>query len=353
MVRRGHDRTARRRVSPPVLLVLLAALAAAGGARAGEIMRLYGDENVGTAGAQFLRIPVGARAVALGQAYTACAVDGAAPFWNPAGLMRTPGRRNLFFAHDAYAADIDLEYAAYHWRGQNFAFGLSAGMLLSGEIPRTTELHQEGTGQTFTANQYVLGLSAARAMTDRFSFGGTVKYFQENLDEFTTRGALFDIGILYYVGVGDLRVAFAVRNIGGDLRPGGTPPALGPGYTPPAEFQSYAAPTSGSFGAAYTWRLGERTSLLTSADFHHPTDYSESFRTGLELTLDRRLALRGGYETNRDQGGLAAGFGVLLARDRWRIRLDYALRDMGRFGTVHQLSVDLSPLWRPHREERP
>jgi len=293
-----------------------------------------------------LRVPVGARAVALGQAYTACATDGSAPFWNPAGLMRAPGRRNLFFAHDDYAAGIDLEYAAYHWHGQNFAYGLSAGMLVSGDIPRTTELHQEGTGQTFTANQYVLGFSVARAMTDRFSFGGTVKYFQENLDEFTTRGALFDVGILYFVGVGDLRVGFTVHDIGPDLKPGGTPPELGNGYEPPAEFQSYAAPTAGSFGMAYTWRLGEHTDLLTTTDFHHPTDYSESFRLGMELELNRRLALRGGYETNRDQGGLAAGFGVRLARDLWDIRVDYALRDMGDFGTVHQISLDLSPLWR-------
>ncbi len=339
-------RQVRPGAAAAVLALLLVSLLAPVVVAAGEIMRLYGDENVGTAGAQFLRVPVGARAVALGQAYTACATDGSAPFWNPAGLMRTPGRRNLFFAHNDYAADIDLEYAAYHWHGQNFGYGIFAGMLLSGDIPRTTELYQEGTGQTFEANQYVLGFSLARAMTDRFSFGGSIKYFQENLDEFTTRGALFDLGILYFVGVGDLRVGFAVRNIGADLRPGGTPPELGPGYVPPTEFQSYAAPTSGSFGVAYTWRLGGRTALLTTADFHHPTDFSESFRLGAELQLDRRLDLRGGYETNRDEGGLAAGFGVRLARDRWDIRLDYALRDMGHFGTVHQLSLDLSPLWR-------
>ena len=115
--------------------------------RAGDTIRLYGEENVGTASAQFLRLPVGARAVSLGQAYSALAIDGSAIYWNPAGLMRTPGRTNYFASHAAWTADIDLDYAAYHRRGQNFAYGLMFGSLRSGDILRTDELHQEGTGQ--------------------------------------------------------------------------------------------------------------------------------------------------------------------------------------------------------------
>jgi hypothetical protein len=323
-------------------MLLLSALA--GSARAGDVLEFYGDENVGTAGAQFLRLPVGARAVGLGRAYVACAVDGPAAFWNPAGLMRTPGLSNLFFSHVAYAADIDLEYASCSWRRQNFGFALSGSMLRSGEIPRTDEFHQEGTGDTFNANQFVLSASVAKAMTDRFSLGGTAKIYQENLDEFEVRGLLMDLGVLYYTGLGDMRVGFAVRNFGPDLRPGGRPPPLGPGYATPLEFQSFQAPTSGSFGLAYTWRLGSATTLLTTSDFHHPTDASESFRAGAELGLAERLLLRGGFETNRVEGGLGAGFGVNLARDQWRIRLDYAVSDMGAFGTIHHLSIDLSPL---------
>jgi len=347
MVSRGRS---RRRTGRALLAALLcAALWAPGAARAGSILGLYGGENVGTAGAQFLRIPVGARAVALGRSYVANAYDGVAAFWNPAAIMRTESRRTLFFGHTEYAVDIDLEFASYHWHRQNFGFGLSAGMLRSGEIPRTDEFHQEGTGHTFRADQYQLGFSLARAMTDRFSFGLTGRYYQENLDEFTVRSFLVDLGVLYFVGVGDLRVGFAVRNFGPEMRPDGTPPPIGPGYTASSEFQSFSAPTSGSFGVAYTWRLSRRIDLLTTADFHHPTDYSESFRTGLELGLAERLYLRSGFETNRDEGGLAAGFGVKLARDGWDVRLDYAVNDMGAFGTIHHISLDLAPLHRPRR----
>jgi hypothetical protein len=319
---------------------------AASPVRAGDTIQLYGEENVGTASAQFLRIPVGARAVALGQAYSSLATDGSGIFWNPAGLMRTPGRTNYFASHAAWAADIDLSYAAYHRRGQNFAYGLMFGALQSGDIPRTDELHQEGTGQYFNANQFFVGASLARAMSDRFSLGLTVKYFQENLDEFQTKAVLLDLGILYYVGVGDLRVGFTVRNFGGDIHPEGTPPPAPDGYVASTEFQSFPVPTLGAFGASKSWELSPKMVLLTAADFNHPSDYSESFRLGGEFGIWNQLFLRAGYETNRPEGGLSAGFGLQAERHQLLIRIDYAYSDMGAFGVVHHFSLDLSPLWR-------
>ena len=339
------------------LAMLMAAgvlLGSAAPAAASDLLRLFGEENAGTSSAQFLRIPVGARAVAMGQAYSALATDGSAIFWNPAGLMRTPGRQNYFVSHSAWAADIDVDYAAFHRRGQNYAHGIMFGALRSGDILRTDELHQEGTGQYFNANQFFAGASLARAMTDRFSLGATVKFFQENLDQYQTKALLADLGILYYVGVSDLRVGFTVRNFGSDIRPGGTPPSAPDGYVPAPEFQRFPAPTVGAFGAARTWTLARQVTLLTAADFNHPSDYSESFRLGGELGLRRQFYLRGGYETNRPEGGLAAGFGLQLERKQLLIRVDYAYSDMGSFGIVHHLSVDVSPLWRrPPADGRP
>ncbi|NCQ34453.1 UPF0164 family protein [bacterium] len=326
------------------LLALLALLVRCGTAQAGDILRLYGEENVGTAGGQFLRIPVGARGVALGKAFVAAGTDGSALFWNPAGIMRTPGRVNYFASHVAYTADIDIDYVSVHHRRQNFGFGLVMGMLRSGDILRTDEYHQEGTGTYFNANQFFLGGTLARAMTDRFSIGGTVKYYQENLDEYQMKSVLADLGILYIVGWKDMRIGFAVRNFGSDLKPSGTPPVLPDGYQASADFQSFPAPTVGSFGVANTWTLGRDVDLMTSADFNHPSDFKESFRFGGELGLRRMLFLRTGFETSRQEGGFAAGFGLKLERKQFRIRVDYAFSDMGSFGTIHYISVDLSPL---------
>jgi hypothetical protein len=136
-----------------------------------------------------------------------------------------------------------------------------------------------------------------------------------------------------------------VHNFGADLRPGGTPPRLPDGYQQTSEFQSFPAPTAGSFGVANTLALGRKLDLLLAADFNHPSDYSESFRLGGELGLDQRFFLRAGFETNRDEGGLAAGCGVKTGGDGFDLRVDYALRDMGSFGTMHYVSIDVSPLF--------
>jgi len=327
------------------VMTTLLCLVLAGPALAGELLRLYGEENVGTASGQFLRIPVGARGVAMGKAYVSCATDGAAVFWNPAGIMRTPGRTNYFVSHSVYAADIDLDYLSWHHRKQSYGFGLTLGSLRSGDILRTDEFHQEGTGTYFNANQFFIGASLARAMTDRFSLGMTVKYFQENLDEFQTKAVLADLGILYFVGLGDMRIGFSVRNFGGDLKPSGTPPPLADGSTPNSDFQGFPAPTVGSFGASKTWQLARKLSLLTSADFNHPSDFMERFRFGGELGVNQILFVRAGYETSRQEGGFAAGFGLQLKRKQFLVRVDYAYSDQGSFGTIHHISVDLSPLY--------
>lgn len=138
-------------------------------------------------------------------------------------------------------------------------------------------------------------------------------------------------------------MGFAVKNFGSDLQPGGQPPARG-GYAAQSEFQSFPAPTEGSFGVAYTWGLTRELSLLTTADFCHPSDYRESFRLGSELGLGRLLHLRGGYETGRYEGGLTAGFGLKIARKQFQWSIDYGFSDLGGFGSLHFVSVEFSPL---------
>lgn len=327
-------------------LTILASVAGPTSAHGGSIIRLFGEENVGTTSGLFLRIPVGARAVAMGKAYSALADDASAPYWNPAGVVRTPGLRNFYASHVEYTAGIDLDYFAAHRRGQNYGMGVMFGALRSGDILRTDEYHPNGTGSTFNANQMFVGFTLARAMTDRFSIGGTVKYFQENLDQFQIQSVLTDLGIFYYLGWGDTRVGFSVRNFGNDMKPGGSPSDLSQASSLITDFQSFPAPTVGAFGAARTWALGKEVNLVTAMDFSHPSDYQEAFCFGTELALRDMIFLRGGFETSRDEGGMSGGFGLKTTRHGFLLRVDYAYNDLGTFGGIHYVSVDLSPLFR-------
>ncbi len=48
----------------------------------------FNKEAIGTTSADFLNLPIGARAAAMGGAYTAISEDASGIFWNPAGLVQ-------------------------------------------------------------------------------------------------------------------------------------------------------------------------------------------------------------------------------------------------------------------------
>src|ERR1051326_475008 len=68
--------------------------------------------SVGTEGASFLDIPVGAGPAALGSAYTALANDAYAPVWNPAGLGMLSGNE-LAGQHTSYLESMHYEFLSF------------------------------------------------------------------------------------------------------------------------------------------------------------------------------------------------------------------------------------------------
>src|SRR5580704_17462652 len=66
----------------------------------------------GTTAAEFLQLGVGARALTMGQAYTAVADDATAVYWNPAGMTQIENR-SATVMHTAYIASSFFDYGAY------------------------------------------------------------------------------------------------------------------------------------------------------------------------------------------------------------------------------------------------
>ena len=317
-------------------LLLAAALAVPAPATAGELISFFGGERAGTSGGQFLRVPADARGIAMGGGMTAAVEGGSAPFWNPAGMVTVRGSGRLFLSHTEYAADIDIEHLAYVHRIGAWRVGLSAAVLRSGDILRTTEFHPSGQGHTFRADQVIAGLSLGRQLTDRFTVAATGKFLQENLDEYSNQGLFLDLGALYYVGFRTARIGFVVRHFGSDMRLDGDPPQEVGG-----SWQSFPAPTVAVFGVAYDFGRGDDQRLTLSFDFNHPSDEAESIILGAEAALLGHLFLRGGWRNNVQEGGLSAGFGLHLDQEERVLRFGYAYDDRGPFGGIHVLSLEL------------
>src|ERR1017187_10249490 len=66
----------------------------------------------GTTSANFLKLGIGPRAVAMGEAQVGLADDVYATYWNPAGLAQLQNRE-AGFVQTQYLQDIQSQYAAY------------------------------------------------------------------------------------------------------------------------------------------------------------------------------------------------------------------------------------------------
>src|ERR1700704_2769799 len=114
----------------------------------------------GTTSANFLKMGVGPRAVAMGEAQVGLADDVYATYWNPAGLAQLQNRE-AGFVQTQYFQDIQSQYAAY--AHPNPSLGTLAGSFTYFNVGKFDSYDASGqpTGQV-GANDASLGLSYAR-----------------------------------------------------------------------------------------------------------------------------------------------------------------------------------------------
>lgn len=283
------------------------------------------NARLGGAGAQFLSLGGGSRGLALGGAYTALAEGLEAIYWNPAGLAYMEGV-SASFTHGQLFAGLKNENAAFAMPGAGGVVGVSVYALLSGEIEKTTIEEQDGTGETYTANDFAAGVSYARMMTDKFAFGLTVKLINLNIDKCSATTWAFDIGGTYNTGFRNLRMGFAIRNFGPDTHYEGENLQYleDDGYTK-ATYRSdpFPLPMSFQMGLAYDVIQSGDNRVTTLVDLVHPVDQDETIAAGVEYWLRDTYSVRLGY-TERNNRGLSGGLGVKLSLGTIKTIVDYS-----------------------------
>jgi hypothetical protein len=221
------------RARATALLSLLLAILAAGPAAATK----YAGE--------FLKIPVGARALGMGGAFTAVADDATAPWWNPAGMVYLPYREFLPQHAEKFGSLVNQDYvgAVFPLGGQparHSALGIAVLRSAVDDIPitprpedlkpiidfddygldnnSTTNDFGQGDGiwqpgerlhipasEIFLASSSDMALftSFARQHGTHWAYGGTVKFVRQSIPaappdkHATSFGAGVDVGVLY------------------------------------------------------------------------------------------------------------------------------------------------------------
>ncbi len=309
----------------------------------------WGQAKVGTAGLQFLEIGVSARAVAMGDAFTAVSSDVFSVYYNAAGLAAL-NKKQAAFTHVDYAAGIRYEFAALALpvRKLGGVVGVSVYDFQSGDIPVTTYNFPAGTGEMTKTQDLAFGLTFARYLTDHFSFGITAKFIAENLADREASGWAADIGTLYETGFRNFRIGMRIANFGPNFSFG----------TRQEGFKDFPLPIDFRFGAAIDLVESPVHRATLAFEGSHPPDNLERYNTGLEYWYSQKLALRVGMRVRDDTDaragtlngsrrfstgiGFAAGAGFKLPVQRFNLNADYAYQDAHDLGAFHRLSVAFS-----------
>jgi hypothetical protein len=318
------------------------------------------SQKVGSTSMQFLKVMPCARATAMGDAYSVLASGAEAVFWNPAGVAYVD-KREVSLTYLKWI--FDTQQGAFSFAtsiGSFGAIGLQLQYVDFGEIPEATwaspykdDINFPGlTGNTFHPFTYLVGLSYASRITDKFSTGLTVKYAHESLyggqavraitsTGDTTmvntwgNGLIFDFGLSYNTGFRSIRLAASMQNFGANVR-----------------YASEGEPVPMALRVGIAADLIGNNALLASSednrvgvafDLFQPNDYAQQAHFGIEYVYAGSVAVRAGYKFNYDADGFTAGVGLQQTLLQSKFSFDYSYGALHyNLGNVHRISLGVA-----------
>ncbi len=308
--------------------------------------------KVGTAGAQFLKIGVGARYIGMGEASVAMVDDAYSMYWNPAGMANME-QTEFAFTNVNWIEDVSLNFISFaRPMGFGGTIGFSMSLLSIGEMEETTVWEPNGTGNTFDASSYSLAAGYARSLTDRFAFGLNVKYVAERIAEARSSAIAFDFGTKFATGYRNLRMGVNISNMGPSLQFSGSNLNFkyqrdqdNTNYDPvnaSLATEGYDLPLVFRLGVAYDLLQTSMSTWTVTAEGKHPNDNMQQLSLGTEYSWNSTVALRAGYKFRYEEEGLTLGGGLLLspAQDA-NLAVDYAWSDFGHLESVHRFSFGI------------
>lgn len=313
-------------------------------------------DKVGTTTAQFLKMGVGARARAMGGGFVALADDGTAHYWNPAGMVAAQGIASTF-SHTDWALDITHEFVSLTVpRGPAGVFGVSISALTMDEKEVTTVMAQDGTGLYYSVMDMALAASYARRMSDRLSYGMTLKYIHLAAYNEIAQTFAVDIGSILRTDFFGMKIGMALSNFGGEPRYSGrdllqkadVEDDVDGNVLTEAELktESWPLPLMIRIGVAMDV-MGQGDVIVSSSsnrltfalDAEHPNDAPEHVNLGVEFAFHEMFFLRGGYRFNYDLEKFTLGGGIKLPLANIDAAIDYAVMPFGPFGTTSFISI--------------
>ncbi len=251
---------------------------------------------------------VGARALALGNAYVAEPYDATAVYWNPAGLDQIQHKNvSLFYTNLLYGSQY--YFLGYVHPTINFGtLGAAVIGIGSGDIPENDENAVSGGMGTFGSYQFLFSYGKQLPVYEAISFGLTLKINHDTFSGFvlapgigtSATGIGADVGILYRpesnnIILSGLSMGFMVQNLlGSRLK---------------MDYDTDVHPINVRFGLAKPILKNEFGNQFTIfLDFEQGAKYPFKYHFGTEYVFQNLAMLRVGMNNNQLSFGAGAVF---------------------------------------------
>lgn len=309
---------------------------------------ILGGQRAGTSVFTFLKIGVSARAVGMGEAVVALQQDAASSYYNP-GTIAQFKQTEFSASRIQWPADISYDYfsVSKNISGRHYA-GLSFGVLHMSPMQETTEYLPHGTGNYFVFQDRFVALTYGARMTDRFSFGITVKQVEEDLAGYNMSSAMLDMGTFYWTGFRSLRFSASLAHFGPQAQPEGTyekqvlDTETGEEKTVITKFESFSPPTVFRVGAAMDIWQTTNQSILLALQLNHPVDNAENISTGLEYSFSNMFFIRAGYKINKEEENISVGAGMIVSMGKLKLRADYAYANLNHLSDPQRITLGIA-----------
>ncbi len=264
----------------------------------------------------FLKIPQGAKAVALGSAFSAVADDPSAIYWNPSGITQIQSRE-IYSSFTYWLLGSSVANFGYVQNLHPHSLGISFFNLNYGAINETSSTEPAGTGKAFSPYESLLTMSYALNLSDNLCGGLNLNFISQNLGVSSSSWQSADLGLLFKAQkVKGLSVGATCKNLAFNLK----------------------LPRSLRLGAAYTIEIEEpdheKDTATFIADYVSYADRS-ALTYGVDYIYKNLVAFRAGHNGGNLTFGIGikySNFGIDLAfvpyddlGNTYRVALDYKL----------------------------
>ena len=272
----------------------------------------------GDTGLAVLKIGVGARAAAMGEAFVALADDATALFWNPAGTSWMKNRQ-VHFTHTQWIQGITHNVASVSMPAGSSNIGI--GLILNNvEGFEYREIASEEPLGTFSSQDIIASLNYSRKVSETFSMGLNVKYIHEKIYTEYADGYLADLGARYHP-FSNVYFAVSLQNLG---------------VTSDMDAEKINVPEITRAGVLYKLPFSMlQDNVSIALDYINILDADSHFHLGTEFKPLPSLSVRVGYQTGYKDKSFSAGFGLNFGQ----LHLDYAYVPFGHdLGQSHRFS---------------